>query len=146
MLGVVLRSTVAATENSSRNPETHVCVLGFNLSLMETFPERAKLSDLLHERGFKGVWMLDPGIKQEPGWSLYDSKTAEDVWVLQANKKLYAGEVWPDPCCFPDYTQAKTKKWWGGLVKDFVKIGVNGIWNDMNEPFSLEGTHFALKL
>ncbi|BBN14507.1 alpha-glucosidase [Marchantia polymorpha subsp. ruderalis] len=100
----------------------------------ETFPEPAKLSDLLHEKGFKGVWMLDPGIKQEPGWSVYDSGTAEDVWVLQANKKPYAGEVWPGPCCFPDYTQAKTRKWWGGLVKDFVKIGVDGIWNDMNEP------------
>ncbi|KAG6541415.1 hypothetical protein Mapa_017193 [Marchantia paleacea] len=100
----------------------------------ERFPEPAKLSDLLHEKGFKGVWMLDPGIKQEPGWSVYDSGTAEDVWVLQANKKPYVGEVWPGPCCFPDYTQAKTRKWWGRLVKDFVKVGVDGIWNDMNEP------------
>ncbi|KAL2620787.1 hypothetical protein R1flu_000992 [Riccia fluitans] len=100
----------------------------------ETFPEPAKLSDFLHEKGFKGVWMLDPGIKSEPGWHIYDSGTKEDLWVLAKDKTPYVGDVWPGPCVFPDFTQAKTRKWWGELVKDFVKVGVDGIWNDMNEP------------
>ena len=26
------------------------------------------------------------------------------------------------------------RQWWAGLVADFVKNGVDGIWNDMNEP------------
>ncbi|BBH02722.1 heteroglycan glucosidase 1 [Prunus dulcis] len=44
------------------------------------------------------------------------------------------GEVWPGPCVFPDYTQAKVRSWWSNLVKDFTVNGVDGIWNDMNEP------------
>lgn len=44
------------------------------------------------------------------------------------------GEVWPGPCVFPDFTQSKARSWWACLVKDFIANGVDGIWNDMNEP------------
>ena len=45
-----------------------------------------------------------------------------------------SGEVWPGSCVFPDFTQEKTRLWWAHLVKEFVSNGVDGIWNDMNEP------------
>lgn len=45
-----------------------------------------------------------------------------------------SGEVWPVRCVFPDYTQSKVRAWWANLVKDFIPNGVDGIWNDMNEP------------
>ena len=44
------------------------------------------------------------------------------------------GKVWPGPCVFPDFTQSKARSWWACLVKDFISNGVDGIWNDMNEP------------
>jgi alpha-glucosidase len=44
------------------------------------------------------------------------------------------GEVWPGDCVFPDFTIERTRTWWASLVKDFVSNGVDGIWNDMNEP------------
>jgi len=46
----------------------------------------------------------------------------------------FLGEVWAGPCVFPDYTQSKVRAWWASLVKDFISSGVDGIWNDMNEP------------
>ena len=64
-----------------------------------------------------------------------------DVWfllflILCSLKYMYSylGEVWPGPCVFPDYTQSKVRAWWANLVKDFISNGVDGIWNDMNEP------------
>ena len=44
------------------------------------------------------------------------------------------GECWPGPVAFPDFLNKKTRSWWAKLVKEFVAIGVDGIWNDMNEP------------
>lgn len=44
------------------------------------------------------------------------------------------GNVWPGPCIFPDYTHEHTRHWWAKLVRDFIANGVDGIWNDMNEP------------
>ncbi|KAM7490938.1 hypothetical protein LguiA_033859 [Lonicera macranthoides] len=53
-------------------------------------------------------------------------------------KRAISCEVWPGPCVFPDYTQSKARLWWAGLVKEFISNGVDGIWNDMNEPTLFE--------
>ncbi|TKY70151.1 Alpha-glucosidase 2 [Spatholobus suberectus] len=100
----------------------------------ERFQDPTSLVKDLHYSGFKAVWMLDPGIKQEEGYFVYDSGSKNDVWVQKADGTPYVGEVWPGPCVFPDYTQSKVRAWWANLVKDFISKGVDGIWNDMNEP------------
>lgn len=53
--------------------------------------------------------------------------------------------MWPGPCVFPDFTQSKARSWWANLVKDFISNGVDGIWNDMNEPavFKVKFEHFG---
>ncbi|XXG78098.1 hypothetical protein AAC387_Pa08g2114 [Persea americana] len=100
----------------------------------ERFPDPKSLVDDLHGIGFKAVWMLDPGIKCEEGYLVYDSGSENDVWIQKADGKPYIGEVWPGPCVFPDFSQQKTRLWWANLVKGFISNGVDGIWNDMNEP------------
>uniref|UniRef100_A0A7N0VDJ9 Alpha-glucosidase n=2 Tax=Kalanchoe fedtschenkoi TaxID=63787 RepID=A0A7N0VDJ9_KALFE len=98
------------------------------------FPDPESMVKELHSKGYKAIWMLDPGIKQEEGYFIYDSGSESDVWVQGADGKPYVGEVWPGPCVFPDFTQSKSRSWWSHLVKDFVSNGVDGLWNDMNEP------------
>lgn len=44
------------------------------------------------------------------------------------------GKVWPGRCAFPDFTNPKTAKWWAKLYRDFMATGIDGVWNDMNEP------------
>lgn len=100
----------------------------------ERFPNPKLLVNDLHQNGFKAIWMLDPGIKKEEGYTVYDSGSQNDVWIQTADGKPYVGEVWPGPCVFPDFTQKQTRSWWAALVKDFLSNGVDGIWNDMNEP------------
>ncbi|KAL6985598.1 alpha-glucosidase [Sarracenia purpurea var. burkii] len=100
----------------------------------ERFPDPKVLVEDLHLTGFKAIWMLDPGIKHEEGYFVYDSGSERDIWVQTPNGKPFVGDVWPGPCVFPDFTQSKARSWWSSLVKDFVSNGVDGIWNDMNEP------------
>ncbi|XP_071917393.1 uncharacterized protein [Coffea arabica] len=100
----------------------------------EQFPDPKCLVDNLHQNGFKAIWMLDPGIKFEKGYFVYDSGSEKDIWIQTADGKPFVGEVWPGPCVFPDFTQSKARSWWANLVRDFTANGVDGIWNDMNEP------------
>ncbi|XP_068325749.1 uncharacterized protein [Pyrus communis] len=100
----------------------------------ERFPDPKSLVRGLNQNGIKAIWMLDPGIKQEDGYFVYDSGCKSDVWISRADGRPFVGNVWPGPCVFPDYTQAKVRSWWSNLVKDFTLNGVDGIWNDMNEP------------
>jgi hypothetical protein len=98
------------------------------------FPDPKGLSDELHSKGFKGIWMLDPGLKAEEGYFAYDTGCENDVWIQTADGKPYVGECWPGSVAFPDFLNEKTRNWWAKLVKEFVAVGVDGIWNDMNEP------------
>lgn len=106
------------------------------------FPDPKGLNTYLHSLGFKSIWMIDPGVKYEPGYFVYDSGTKEDVWVLDPAGKPFIGPVWPGDCVFPDFTMPGTRRWWAQLYQDFLAKGIDGIWNDMNEPavFNALGT------
>jgi alpha-glucosidase len=47
---------------------------------------------------------------------------------------LYSGPVWAGESHFADYTCPRVRNWWGALYQDMVELGVDGFWNDMNEP------------
>lgn len=100
----------------------------------ERFSDPKSLVRDLHDTGFKAIWMLDPGIKHEQGYFAYDSGSEKDIWIQSDDGRPFVGEVWPGPCVFPDFTQSEARMWWANLVKDFTDNGVDGIWNDMNEP------------
>lgn len=100
----------------------------------QTFPDPAALNRYLHIRGFHSAWMIDPGAKVDSTYFVYKSGTANDVWVKTAQGKEFHGDAWPGACAFPDFTQPKTVRWWADLYKDFLDKGVDGVWNDVNEP------------
>lgn len=98
------------------------------------FPDPKKLNDDLDKQGFHRIWMIDPGVKAEKGYSVYDQMTASDLAVKDAKGQTYKGEVWPGWCVYPDFTRNDVRQWWSGLYKPFIGLGVSGVWNDMNEP------------
>ena len=98
------------------------------------FSDPKGLNDYLHERNFKTVYMIDPGVKAEEGYFVDDQGTAGDYWVKDIEGKPYVGNVWPGPCHFPDFTREEVRTWWATLYKDYMATGIDGVWNDMNEP------------
>lgn len=104
------------------------------------FPDPKGLNTYLHGKGVHNVWMIDPGVAADPskfgpeGYFVYEQAMAGNHPVQTKDGKTYFGEVWPGKCVFPDYTRKETRQWWGGLYKDFMANGIDGIWNDMNEP------------
>ena len=61
--------------------------------MQEGFADPKALSAELHNVGFKGIWMLDPGIKVEKGYDVYDSGTELDVWIQTPHGKPFAGTL-----------------------------------------------------
>ncbi len=103
------------------------------------FPDPKRMNDFLHDNGFKSVYMIDPGVKVDNDYFVYATGKENDVFVKDAYGKEFHGKVWPGDCAFPDYTRPETRKWWSGLYKDFLSCGIDGIWNDMNEPSVFDG-------
>lgn len=98
------------------------------------FPDPAALVRDAAAEGVKLVPIIDPALKQEPGWAVYEEARARDYLVRYDRGDVLVGEVWPRPAVFPDLTREEVQRWWGGLHRDFVALGLAGFWNDMNEP------------
>lgn len=97
------------------------------------FPDPKGLIEKLKAQGFHVVIMCDPGIKVEPGYEAYDDGVAKDVFIKYPDGEPYQGMVWPGWCHFPDFTRPETRAWWASKFNDYVNLGVEGFWNDMNE-------------
>ncbi|WP_374165261.1 TIM-barrel domain-containing protein [Arcticibacter sp. MXS-1] len=100
----------------------------------KNFPDPAALNKDLHKKGFRAVYMIDPGVKVDKDYNVYRSGSANNVWVKNSDGTDYIGKVWPGDCTFPDFTSPDARKWWSGLYKGFMATGIDGVWNDMNEP------------
>jgi alpha-glucosidase len=98
------------------------------------FPTFSRMISDLAAIGMKVVAIVDPGIKKEPGYGVYDEGVKGNHFVRMPDGSLYTGAVWPGLCVFPDFTREETRRWWGDLYKELVEAGVKGFWNDMNEP------------
>jgi alpha-glucosidase len=106
------------------------------------FPNPKKMVADLKTEGFRTVTIHDPGIKVEPGYKAYDEGTVLDLWAKYPDGKPHMSSVWPGKCVFPDFTMQKTRDWWKESLKyAYTDNGVEGFWNDMNEPATW-GNHF----
>lgn len=100
------------------------------------FPDLPGLARELREEGVRLVSIVDPGVKAEPGNAVYEGGAAADAYVRDARGRAVRGVVWPGEAVFPDFTDARVRKWWGGLYAERLAQGFSGVWHDMNEPVS----------
>ncbi len=105
----------------------------------EYFPNPKRMVAELAEEGFKTVVIIDPGIKIDDEYDVYQEAMKNDYFCKRADGPYMRGKVWPGECFFPDFTNPKVREWWAGLFKEIIdEIGVKGVWNDMNEPAVME--------
>jgi alpha-glucosidase len=100
----------------------------------ERFPDPKGLLAQLKEMGFNVVVILDPGVKREQGYQAYDQGKEKNLFVQYPDGTEYNGQVWPGWSAFPDFTNEQAREWWGELMKGLTDVGLEGFWNDMNEP------------
>ncbi|WP_282051120.1 glycoside hydrolase family 31 protein [Maribacter aquivivus] len=105
----------------------------------EHFPDPKRMISELEEDGFKTVVMIDPGIKVDRDYWIYNEALENDYFCKRGDGPLMHGKVWPGECNFPDFTNPAVREWWAELYKEFMsELGVHAVWNDMNEPAVME--------
>lgn len=100
------------------------------------FPKPAQMVGDLKKMGIHTTVILDPGIKVEKGYKAYEDGLKENVFVKYPDQTPYTAQVWPGWCHFPDFTKPACRLWWSEQFNELVKDGIEGFWNDMNEPAS----------
>ncbi|BCN32798.1 glycoside hydrolase family 31 protein [Anaeromicropila herbilytica] len=103
------------------------------------FPNYIQLIHDLEEEGFKIVTIIDPGVKKEDEYFVYEEGKQNGYFATDTNGDIYVNQVWPGDSVFPNFTEEKVREWWADKQKIMLESGVKGIWNDMNEPASFKG-------
>ena len=98
------------------------------------FPDLPGMLAKLKEHQLRLITIVDPGVKFEPGYAVFDQGRAKNLFCKTDAGNLYVGQVWPGRTAFPDFSKAEARTWWGELNANHVASGIAGIWNDMNEP------------
>lgn len=115
----------------------------------KAFPNlKALASRLKEEEGVRLVPIIDAGVKIEEGYSVYEEGVSEGHFCKDQEGKDFVGAVWPGKVHFPDFLQEKTRQWFGNKYKVLMDMGIEGFWNDMNEPalfYSEEGLKEAFQ-
>jgi alpha-glucosidase len=100
------------------------------------FPDLPGMVAQLKAENFHVVAITDLHIANLPGQNYfpYDTGIVGDHFVKNPDGSVFTGKVWPGPSVFPDFTRQQTRAWWGTLYKGLHSDGIDGFWNDMNEP------------
>jgi alpha-glucosidase len=105
----------------------------------ERFADLAAGVAKLKAMGFKVVTIIDPGVKKEKGYSVYDEGLEHGYFIRDKDGIPYVNRVWPGDAVYPDFSDGEVRRWWGEKHRLLLQQGVAGIWNDMNEPASFDG-------
>ncbi len=114
----------------------------------ERFPDFPQFVEYMKSRGIRLVPIIDAAVKVEDGYDVYEEGKKNNYFCKDENGEDYIVGVWPGRTVFPDFLNEKVGTWFGDKYKLLTDMGIEGFWNDMNEPaifYSDKGLERAFK-
>ena len=108
----------------------------------ENFSDFPAVVREMKEEGIRLIPIIDAGVKIEKGYSVYEEGVEKGYFCKKEDGSDFAAAVWPGYTHFPDVLNKEAREWFGSHYKFLVDQGIEGFWNDMNEPaifYSREG-------
>jgi len=100
----------------------------------DSFPNPKEMVDSLKALGFHLYVILDPALKIEKGYKMYDEGVSGNHFARYPDGKLFTGSVWAGPSYLTDFINDDTRKWWEKNITVYTNDGITGFLNDMDEP------------
>lgn len=108
----------------------------------KNFPDFAGFVREMKEEGVRLIPIIDAGVKIEKGYSVYEEGVQKGYFCKREDGSDFAAAVWPGYTHFPDVLNKEAREWFGSHYRTLIDQGIEGFWNDMNEPaifYSREG-------
>lgn len=100
----------------------------------ERFPDLTKLSADLKAQGIRLVPIIDAGVRIDPNDSTCTEGLEKGYFCKKADGTPFVAAVWPGKAYFADFLRPEVREWFGHKYKALTDCGIEGFWNDMNEP------------
>ena len=100
----------------------------------ERFPDLARLSADLKAQGIRLVPIIDAGVRIDPNDPTCTEGLEKGYFCKKADGTPFVAAVWPGKAYFADFLRPEVREWFGHKYKALTDCGIEGFWNDMNEP------------
>ncbi len=100
----------------------------------KAFPNFAAFVQEMREQGIHLVPIIDAGVKIEDGYDVYEDGRENGYFCTKEDGSDFVAAVWPGRVLFPDFLNKEARDWFGDHYKVLTDQGIDGFWNDMNEP------------
>ena len=100
----------------------------------DSFADFEELVEEMRKENIHLVPIIDGGVKKEDSYDVYEEGKANGYFCKDENGEDFVIGVWPGKCCFPDMLDDKARQWFGDKYRILIDKGIDGFWNDMNEP------------
>lgn len=100
----------------------------------EEFGDFSAFVEAMKEKNIRLVPIIDAGVKIEEGYPVYEEGIAQGYFCVREDKTPFTAAVWPGYTHFPDVLNPKARAWFGEKYRFLTDMGIEGFWNDMNEP------------
>ena len=100
----------------------------------ERFPDLTKLSADLKAQGIRLVPIIDAGVRIDPNDPTCTEGLEKGYFCKKADGTPFVAAVWPGKAYFADFLRPEVREWFGHKYKALTDCGIEGFWNDMNEP------------
>ena len=100
----------------------------------ERFPDLAKLSADLKAQGIRLVPIIDAGVRIDPNDPTCTEGLEKGYFCKKADGTPFVAAGWPGKAYFADFLRPEVREWFGHKYKALTDCGIEGFWNDMNEP------------
>ena len=100
----------------------------------ERFPDLAKLSADLKAQGIRLVPIIDAGVRIDSNDPTCTEGLEKGYFCKKADGTPFVAAVWPGKAYFADFLRPEVREWFGHKYKALTDCGIEGFWNDMNEP------------
>ena len=145
--------------NEHRSKHIPLDMVYMDIDYMEDFKdftldpdEFADFPDFIKEMRKQNIHLvpiIDAGVKIENGYDVYEEGIEKGYFCKRADGSEFVAAVWPGETHFPDFLNPDARRWFGDKYKILLDMGIDGFWNDMNEPaifYTPEGLENAKKL
>ena len=105
-----------------------------------TFGDLKQCVEDLSNEGFRSVCIVDPGVKVDAGYSVYQRLITEDAVIKDEQGAPFEILCWPGKAVLPDFFSERARSVWADIQKKWLDdVPFDGLWNDMNEPSNFDG-------
>ncbi len=120
-----------------------------DFTLNEDFNDFPEFVRKMKENHIQMIPIIDAGVKIEKGYDVYEEGVKNRYFCQREDGSDFVAAVWPGDTHFPDMLNEDARKWFGDKYRFLTDQGIEGFWNDMNEPaifYSSEGLEEAKEL